>query len=98
MRRLDAKDEGDGVHRIRFARSIGPDNGSEVGIAKQEGVVALVRLEIVKFETYEFTHGELDAKYRLTKMQNGELEAVRLWRLEHARRAIQDVDNTIQRG
>lgn len=52
----------------------------------------------MKFEAYEFTHGELDTKYRLTKMQNGELEAVRLWRLEHARRAIQDVDNTIQRG
>lgn len=34
--------------RIRFARSIGPDNGSEVGIAKQEGVVALVRLEILR--------------------------------------------------
>lgn len=98
MRRLDAKDEGDGVHRIRFTRSIGADDGSEVGIAKQEGVVALVRLEIVKLEAYEFTHGELNAESRLVKMQNGALEAVRLWRLEHARRAIQDVDNTIQRG
>lgn len=34
--------------RIRFTRSIGPDDGSEVGIAKQEGVVALVGLEVLR--------------------------------------------------
>jgi hypothetical protein len=45
--------------RVRFARSIRTNDGSEVGVAKEECMVALVRFEVEQLQSDKFTHGEI---------------------------------------
>lgn len=61
MGRLDTQDEGNRVHRIGLAGTIGTDNRSKVGIAEKERVMTLVGLEIEEFKTNKFPHLDLDA-------------------------------------
>lgn len=46
--------------RIGLAGSIGPDDGGEVGVAEEEGVVALVGLEVCKRIASAFGFNQTD--------------------------------------
>lgn len=42
MRRLYTEYKRDGIHRVGLARAIWADDGGEVGIAKEQRVMALI--------------------------------------------------------